>query len=417
MELANRIGVEPVICNINTTHDLVRAILMAQGVDVPEIHLKGTVRCNKCHKAMTKPVCSCGKTSCYVSVYFEGDRLRYFTADDKYPFDYVRACGRLAAINSKIMEGTFSKEQDSNDIDKVIEDYLAHKEEEVTQGEFAPASYGNYVYRSKIIADYFKGKNMRNIRTIRYKHIESFKSSIKGSINTKGGILRVFHAIMQWAKNQEIISVMPDFPVIQTHRPPKITLSKDKQSEILDRIPEELQDEHDVLQWGMVTGMRPSAQAALQVQDIDLQAGEVMLCRGFSRGVYRDLPKGKEAKKIKLIPSTRAIAERLIAGRKPTDWLFHKTRRSGYQCNCGVPRCKGEHYQAGEISKLWKKHRTSEIRWYNASRTSLGTNMAKAGASAYQIKEQLTHATLEQGLDYVNDVLESLPPILERVTP
>lgn len=77
---------------------------------MPQLKLKGSIRCNICHKPMTGNVCPCGHTHCYVCIYHDGEHLREFKAPDNYPYDYTRASARLAEINFRINEGTFSKD-------------------------------------------------------------------------------------------------------------------------------------------------------------------------------------------------------------------------------------------------------------------------------------------------------------------
>ena len=127
----------------NNTHK----ILFSVGVSMP----KGNIRCSKCHKAMNEPVCFCGHSVCYISIYWKGRQYRFFKYHvDNESFNYKRALKQLTEINIAIEKKEFkpvdwtTQSIVERKFEHQVERWINHKKEEMEIGARAYETVKTY---------------------------------------------------------------------------------------------------------------------------------------------------------------------------------------------------------------------------------------------------------------------------------
>jgi integrase len=378
------------------------AILFGLGVRMP----RGSLRCSKCHKAMSGPVCECGHSICYLSLYWQKKQHRFFRyhVDDEL-FDYNRALKQLAEMNLAIEKRNFrprdwtSQAVKARSFKSQMERWLEQKKEEKEAGEFAPGTLR--VYRS-YSRNHYSFFNSMNVSEITFEELENFKDSLahKGiSIKMRRNILNGLHAFFNWLYRKGVIKVVPPFPVVEGDDAKlMIALTYQEQMEALERLP---QAHRDVIEFGFECGLRPGELCALKVKDIDSFKRWALIQRTYSAHELKETTKAKNKKWIPLSDRAFEIASRHLRDKLPEAFLFiNPLTRRGYKMDF--------------LRSLWRSCSGTEVTLYEAMRHSFCTQIVEDGASDRQAQELMRHTDKRSTEKYIHASVERHRELVNR---
>lgn len=361
--------------------------------------LKGAVICNKCHRGMYKPVCNCGRSTCYIKLRFKGRVYRYFRAFDGLPFDYSRAVRQLTMMNAVIQKKEFNPSDWSTEafekrFDYYVLKWLNAKKDEKQAGEFSPGTFKNYNgYVKNYFIPFFKDWN---IQEIRFEQLEEFKDSLRGrvkGIKTRRNILNSLHAFFNWMRRKGVITEIPVWPQISgDNSKVRTTISYDMQLEALSKIPER---HRDPIGFGFESGLRPGEITALKVKDIDPVNRKAIIQRTWSGACLTETTKAKNKKWIPLSERGLEIVIKNIKDKFPQAFVF-------------INPDTGRRYTAEKLNQLWRKYSGLGIDYYSASRHSFCTQIIESGVDVFQAQELMRHTNINSTRRYFHTSVERL---------
>lgn len=351
--------------------------------------MTGSIRCNRCKKAM-EGGCICGNSKCYIEVYWKG-KYYWFRRDKQgYVLTYDRACDKLVEINNAIRNGTF-KPNDFSDATiqerkfaHQIEKWLAGKERAEASGEL---SYGTIRdYRSYVMKQ-FGFLDSYDVREIGREQLAEFKDSLFNvSIKTRRNIIAALKNFFFWLLERGTIETMPPFPQIKgDDAKMRIAIDQTAQDEALKRIPE---DQRDIFEFLMETGLRPSEACALLCDHIDLEAGTARIERTFTGNRLKETTKQKRKKVIPLSDRALEIATKHVQNKLPKQFLFIN------------PTTK-KHFLGDTLGRIWRRHSGLEVTLYEATRHSFGSQLIEHN-DIYYVKELLRHEDIRTTQKYLH---------------
>ncbi len=184
--------------------------------------MNGTIRCNKCFNAMVTSTCSrCGYPICYIYLYWQGKRYKFWKDRDGGQLDYRRATRLITVIRSAIDNKTFNPDDFTLSkvkerlVENKLNDWLYQKSEEEQADELSPETIRHYKsYVKNHFIPFFKGLDVKEVE---FHHIENFKDQLPKSlkIKTRRNTLNALHSFFTWLRRKGIIKEVPNFPEIR----------------------------------------------------------------------------------------------------------------------------------------------------------------------------------------------------------
>ena len=383
-------------------NNTLNSILLSLGVSMP----KGTIRCCKCHKTMEKPVCSCGHSTCYISIYWRGKPYRFFRYNvDAGLFDFKRAAKQLTEINFAMERKTFNPADfmtsaiEERKVVNKLSEWIEMKTAEADAGELSHETLKNYRgYVNNYFMPFFA---KYDVREIRFEQVESFKDSLRTvkAIKTRRNILNALHAFFIWLRRKGVITEMPIWPVIEGENATvRAAIDYGLQIEALRRIPEE---HRDPIEFGFETGLRPGETVALKVSDIDLINRQAIIQRTRSGPRIRPTTKGKNKRWIPLSGRAYEIALKHTRSKHPETLLFINSKT-------------GRGYTQKKLNEVWRQYSEHNIDHYSASRHSFCTQIVERGANAFEAQALMRHADIRSTQKYFHATSNRLRDLLTK---
>jgi integrase len=374
-----------------TDFDLIQYLLISQdggqkmkGVIRPISRQAACPVCSKKFQYLPKlgyacPSCKTVPHRFRIDLHFNGERM--FVCSDKQGQSldsYQRASVLLSHIQheienhifdpSRYVAGELQKYYFENLVDRWFED----KEKFAEKGQLS-WSYLNPLkgHIENYIKPYFRGKDVRDIRTI---DIKEFFGKLPDSLSPK---------------TQKNILI---FPKVSVPEPAIKWCTREVQDTILN----EIGDRHRFIFFFLTRqGVRPAEAVAVKWSDIDLANGILTVQRTMSHRKIVERTKTKKVRPRLLHPEVLDILRSIPRG-LPNVYLFINP-------NSGKP------YLTDTLQRLWKaacKVAKVDIELYQATRHSVASMAASSGVSIAIIKEVLGHTDIRTTQKYSHvDVL------------
>jgi integrase len=354
---------------------------------------------------MQGPVCFCGHTVCYISIYWKGKQYRFFRYYlDNELFNYQRASRQLTETNLSIDKKQFNpldwttQAITERKFEHQVECWLEQKKDEAGTGERAPETFRTYnSYVKNHFIEFFKEWDVREIR---YEQLENFKDWLgkRVSINTRKRIIGALHAFFKWMWRKGIIKEFPVWPIVESEDVVKRAIDYESQGQLLKLLP----DEHrDIYEFGFETGLRPNELCAIQVCDIDVINSRALIQHGYSGSVLQEKTKGKNKRWIPLSNRAYEIILKNIKNKLPQAFLFTNP-------------ITGKGYFLKSLDNIWAKYIGRKITHYEASRHSFCTQISESGANLLQAKELMRHKDIRSTERYFHASTDKLRDIVNR---
>lgn len=276
--------------------------------------------------------------------------------------------------------------------ENLIKQWVGDKEKEVEKGHLS-SSYVRPLkgHIANYIEPFFKGKDIRDIRTVDIKEFYQ-KLPARLSPKTQKNILNALENLFNTLIIDEIIEKKPTFPKISVPEPAIKWCSRELQDKILNAIPAK----HRFIFFLLTRqGLRPAEAVAIKWLDIDLGNGILTVQRTMSDRKIVERTKTKKVRPRLIHPEVLDILRSMPRG-LPSVYLFINP-------NSGKP------YLTDSLQRLWKAACESvgaDIELYQATRHSVASMAASSGVSIAIIKEVLGHTDIRTTQKYSHvDVL------------
>jgi integrase len=361
---------------------------------------QGTIRakgaCPKCGKKFTEVkgvgyVCPDHETvpkKLYVDLSSQGQRVRVFSDGTGRPLDsYPRAKEVLGSINNEIKEHRFDPqkyiqaEASKFWTSTLTDQFLKHR----VKG-LAPAYQGHFTSTVNTAGEYFKNKDVREIRKI---DLINYRDHLEQKFTWKAKTLKnamdIFKTFMGYVKNDlEIIDRVPPFPKIEVPNAPFAWIDQKDQVRLFEMVP----DEHKpIIAFLILHGCRPGEAMALRCKDVDPKHGCITISATFSGKTYCTRRKGRGAR-VAAIPVHPEMRE----------YLEERTRETLPEAYVFVNPVTCRHYTHTKLEEIWRHVReqagtSDKLRLYDATRHSFASQLVNSGVSLFKVSKLLGHSS------------------------
>ena len=337
----------------------------------------------------------------YIDLHYQGQRLRLFSDNQGRSLDsFQRGRDLLSRINHEINTHIFDPthyikaEQEKFYLSNLLKEFREHK---LTGDRIAPSYARIYDRYVQIAIDYFKTRDVRDVRKL---HIVNYQSYLNKNYNWSNKTLKncidIFKTFLMYVKNDlEIINVVPHFPVIDIPTPITTWLTTETQIAAFSQVPDL---DKPIIAFLMLSGCRPGEARALKCSDVDLESGLITISATFSNAIYRKKRKGKKSKPV-VIPIHPEILE----------YIKHRVENNLPEAFVFTNR-EGRHYAETGLLDVWRRVREKvgldkSIRLYDAARHSFASQLINSGVSIYSVSSLLGHSNIKTTEKYLhNDV-------------
>jgi integrase len=348
------------------------------------------------------PSCKTVPNRFRIDIHFAGER--YFICSDKQGQaldSFQRALLLLSHIQHEIENHIFDPSKYvASDIKKfyfenLLDKWIADKERDAEKGQLS-YSYINPLkgHIRNYIKPYFKGQDVRDIRTI---DVKEFGRQLPDKLapKTQKNIINALENFFNTLLADEILVKKPIFPKISVPEPAIKWCNREVQDSILNAIP----DKHRFIFFFLTRqGLRPAEAVAVKWEDIDLSNGIITVKRTMSYRKIVERTKNKKVRPRLIHPDVLDILKSIPRG-LPNVYLFVN------------PNSK-KPYLTDTLQRLWKEACKAvgvDIELYQATRHSVASMAASSGVSIAIIKEVLGHTDIRttQKYSHVNVLSQS----------
>jgi len=345
------------------------------------------------------PSCKTVPNRFRIDLHYSGQRI--FICSDKHGQSldsYQRASILLSHIQHEIENHIFDPSRYiASDIKKY---YFENLTKEWMEGKKKLAEKGQLSYSyinplkghvESYIVPFFKGKDIRDIRTV---DIKKFYGQLpeRFSPKTQKNIINALENFFNTLLQDEVMDKKPIFPKISVPEPAIKWCNREVQDTLLNAIP----DKHRFIFFFLTRqGLRPAEAVAVKWQDIDLNNGIITVQRTMSNRKIVERTKTRKVRPRLIHPDVLDILKSIPRG-LPNVYLFINP-------NSGKP------YLTDSLQRLWKeacKAVEVDIELYQATRHSVASMAVSSGVSIAIIKEVLGHTDIRTTQKYSHvDVL------------
>lgn len=271
------------------------------------------------------------------------------------------------------------------------EQWLNNCEIKMHRNQLSPTYIGslrNYI--QNLFIPFFGKMDMLEIRGFQ---INNFYMSLDYAPKSVWNIMAALHKLFNDARDQEIIQLVPKFPMAFKKSDLPESERKWADEETQDLIFQCLDPEAFFMIFFAAThGSRPGETRGLQHRDIDLKRDIVTIQRAWADSVLRPITKSKRVRHIPLDPLWKELYMSRPRNINPEAFVFCDKK--------GLPRgrnwCRNQWNEAVELAGV------SPITLYEGTRHSIASQAVLRGVDLYAISKFLGHSNLEQTKAYAH---------------
>ena len=407
------------------------------------VRIRAKGKCPRCGKRFSEtilgflcPKCQTVPKRFYLDFWWRGERVRIFSTRSGEPLSSFEQAKRLALqIQHEIDQNTFDPSRyvaaDAKRFYFEVqwERWMKLKEAQVRRGELSPGYFAQLRSYQKHILDFFRGKDVRELRKA---DMTDFWQALDGkelSPKTVQNLLRLVKGFLNFLRSEELIEKVPEMPDIKAPKTEPEVLDEEEQRFLLAYVRETLPEHYPIFLFMARQGVRPGEACALLWEDVDLAKGFVWIRRTFSARQLKPSTKGKRPRLIPLDPEVHAF-------------LLDYTRKvAPFPKNFVFTQPNGRPYQDFTLNRLWKRivrglleflDREREegrfnprkfslyaklskgMRLYDATRHSRLTQFVAQGKSLYLVQAFAGHSDPRITERYVHLAADKLKQLFEE---
>lgn len=362
----------------------------------------GRILCTRCRREMDGVCNRCENGKCLIRIHWRGKYYEFRRNDRGYVFTYDEARDKLLDISKEVKAGTFdpasmtAESIRENKFEYQIELWLEEQEHRYNANELSWGTLRDY---RGYVKNYYQILNDCDVRKVELKDITRVKDGLNSvSIKTRRNVLNGLKTFFRWLINRGTIPALPRIPEVtgedgKQGRP----INYEAQQEVLTRLPEK---DRDIIFFLMETGLRPGEACALLVEHLDLSQGIMRIERTFTGSRIRETSKQKKKRVIPLSDTALEIARKHAQGKHPQAFLF---------INSGTSR----HYIPDTLWRIWHMHSGLNIRLYDGTRHSFGSQLATE-SNLYQVSKLMGHSSVKMTEKYLDMQVEDLRSVVNK---
>ncbi len=364
--------------------------------------MRGSILCQRCGSRRRERVCpKCGYDACLIRISVDGQYVRLYHDKAGRTLAFTDAFQTLANINAEMKAKVFDIKnwlQPAIQEQKFANKYLAwlkQKKIEVDKGRFSHQTYKLYETYYRL---HYTSLYDLDVREIKLRHLQELVNNLNGlSDKYTKNLVDCLKTFFKWLNRWENIDVpiMPEVEVVTTE--PQRAITYDEQIEAIKNFPEEHQE---IMLFYRETGLRVGEVCAVEIRDLNLASGKVLIQRTYSGYDLVEKTKGKNKKWIPLSDTAFNIAEKRAVMRFGNDFLF-------------INPNTGKGYKPSFLRKLWKQYGIKGLKLYEATRHSTISDWATQ-ANAFQVMDLARHSDIRTSQKYVHNAMTDLKRVVNR---
>ena len=327
----------------------------------------------------------------YIDFYYNGHRYKLFS--DRYGQvldSYQRAETLLVHINGEVERHTFDpthyikQELEKFYTDRLLDGFLEYK---LSSNKIAPSYVSHYRRHVGIAKEYFKSKDIRDLRKLDIvNYTDHVRKTYKFGNKTLRNCVSLFKTFLFYLKNDlEILKTVPHFPIIEITQPAIQWLTPEVQKVAFGHIPGQ---DKPIIAFLMLSGCRPGEARALKCKDVNIKQETITISATFSDHTYQRKRKGQGSKNaiIPIHPELMHFIKNRVENNLSEAFVF-------------VNPNSGLHYSKTRLATVWSNARVKagldkSIRLYDATRHSFASQLVNSGVSIFSISKLLGHADI-----------------------
>ena len=365
---------------------------------------RGSLLCQRCVTVRHSRSCpTCGYDAVYIRIMWKGKFYNFWHDRSDRSYSFAEGSKVLHTINQQIEARQFNpKDYLTSTIQEMrfevsFKKWLDLKKKEVESNELSPETLR--AYRS-YFKNHFQGLIGKDLREIELGDLTGILDACSShlSLNFKRRLIQCLHSFFGWQIRWGKLKAWPVFPEIKGDDAQiKRAIPFQQQMDGIANIPEE---HRDIFLFMRETGVRIGEACAVQVQDLDLKMGRILIQRTWSGSKLTETTKQKKKQFIPLSDLAQSVASKNKRGKLPGVFLF-------------INPVTNRGYRDEFLRRLWKEHSGIEITLYEAMRHSTITDWASHG-SAYDVQRGARHTDMRTTMKYVHAADSRLVKMFNR---
>ena len=364
---------------------------------------RGSLNCQRCNSTRTTRLCpKCGYDAVMIRIAWGGKTCRFWHDKTDRPFSFSEGAKTLHTINQQIDGHTFNPQDYLTATIKEMKFQASYKKWMVVKEREANEKRLSFetlrLYKS-YYRNHFQPLYDLDIREIALEDLDSLLNTLPKSLslNFKRRLFQCLASFFHWLKRWGTLKEFPIFPeIVGDDSQVKRAISVAQQIEGINRLPE---IHRDIFWFMRETATREGEACAVQVGDLDIVPGRVLIQRTLSGPRIVETTKQKKKQTVPLSQEAKKVVNRNRMNKLPGAFLFinPKTRKR---------------YSVEFLRKLWRQKSGIDITLYEAMRHSTISDWAKRGG-AYEVQMLARHTDQRTTQKYIHEVDDRLLRIVE----
>jgi len=364
--------------------------------------MRGSILCQRCGSRRRERVCpKCGYDACLIRLSLDGNYVRLYHDKSGRPLAFTDAFQTLANINAEMKAKAFDVKNwlqpaiQEQKFDNKYLVWLKQKKIEADKGRFSRQTYKLYETYYRL---HYKALYDLDVREIKLRHLQELVNNLNGlSDKYTKNLVDCLKTFFKWLNRWENVDmpIMPEIEVVTSEQ--QRAISYEEQIEAINNFPKEHQE---IMMFYRETGLRVGEVCAVEIRDLDLASGKVLIQRTYSGYELVEKTKGKNKKWIPLSEVAFSIAAKHAEKRFGNEFLF-------------INPNTGKGYKPSFLRQLWHQYGIKGLKLYEATRHSTISDWATQ-ANAFQVMDLARHSDIRTSQKYVHNAMTDLKKVVNR---
>jgi len=260
-----------------------------------------------------------------------------------------------------------------------------------------------------VASDHFREKDVRDLQKM---DLKGYKLALDKILSPKSvkNYLDHFKTFIRWCAGMKgIRTQITAFLRLPKYDPSPRWIEPTDQINLYEQVEDR---DKPFIGFLMLHPVRPGEARAIKIKDVNLRNQIITVCRTWSNNVLCEGRKG---------PNGSASSYVVPIHPEYLEWITQRLHEALPEAFLFTNPVNGNHYTASAYLKVWDKVRikagiSKELRLYDATRHSIGTNLSNSGTDLKKLRDMMGHADIRTTLKYTHSNAEHLRIDLNKLS-